>query len=154
MLIFLMFFVIHYGNDMGVPDRVKNVIFAIFIVGFFYIITVLHFKYPVDSVRRYNDWIVYSVFSIIVLMNVLYHGKNLKTMYADIRLGIAKRYDQEMTQRYTKIRESKSDTVYVAPLKNVPKSLCFDDIKTTEKHLWNKCYATYFEKKVIILKEE
>ena len=153
-LIFLMFFVIHYGNDMGVPDRVKNVIFAIFLVGFFYIITVLHFKYPVDSVRRYNDWIVYSVFSIIVLMNVLYYGKNLKTMYADIRLGIAKRYDQEMTQRYTKIRESKSDTVYVAPLKNVPKSLCFDDIKTTEKHLWNKCYATYFEKKVIILKEE
>ena len=74
-------------------------------------------------------------------------------MYADIRLGIAKRYDQEMTQRYTKIRESKSDTVYVASLKNIPKSLCFDDIKTTEKHLWNKCYANYFKRKVIILRE-
>jgi hypothetical protein len=78
---------------------------------------------------------------------------NIKTMYSDIRLGIAKRYDQEMTQRYTQIRESKTDTIYLAPLKNIPKSLCFDDIKTNEKHLWNKCYATYFDKKVIILKE-
>jgi hypothetical protein len=151
-LIFLMFFVIHYGNDMGVPDRVKNVIFAIFAIGFFYIITIFHFKYPRDFKERYSDWVVYGVFSILILANVLYYGKNLKTMYADIRLGIAKRYDQEMTQRYTQIRESKSDTVYIAPLKNIPKSLCFDDIKTTEKHLWNKCYATYFEKKVIILK--
>ena len=75
-------------------------------------------------------------------------------MYADIRLGIAKRYDQEMTQRYEHIRTSKSDTVYIAPLKNIPKSLCFDEIKTNEQHLWNKCYATYFEKKVIILKEK
>ncbi len=152
-LIFLMFFVIHYGNDMGVPDRVKNVIFAIFTIGFFYIITIFHFKYPRDFKGRYSDWVVYGVFSIIILVNVLYYGKNLKTMYADIRLGIAKRYDQEMTQRYTQIRESKSDTVYVAPLKNIPKSLCFDEIKTNENHLWNKCYATYFEKKVIILKE-
>jgi hypothetical protein len=87
-------------------------------------------------------------------ISIFFYGQNLRTMYADIRLGIAKRYDQEMSQRYTQIRESKSDTIYIAPLKNIPKSLCFDDIKTTEKHLWNKCYATYFEKKVIILKEE
>ena len=75
-------------------------------------------------------------------------------MYADIRLGIAKRYDQEMTQRYQHIITSKADTIYIAPLKNTPKSLYFDEIKTNEQHLWNKCYATYFDKKVIILKEE
>lgn len=152
-LIFLMFFVIHYGNDMGVPDRVKNTIFSIFTIGFFYIITIFHFKYPRDLKERYSDWTVYGVFLIIILVNILYHGQNLKTMYADIRLGIAKRYDQEMTQRYIQIRESKSNTVYVFPLKNIPKSLCFDDIKTNEQHLWNRCYANYFEKKVIILKE-
>ena len=154
-LLFLMFFVIHYGNDMGVPDRVKNVIFEVFLVGYFYICTLIKYNYFNNStiINTNKTWIVYGVTAFFVGIFIFRYGQNLRTMYADIRLGIAKRYDQEMTQRYTQIRESKRDTVYVIPLKNIPKSLCFDDIKTNEKHLWNKCYATYFEKKVIILKE-
>ena len=152
-LIFMMFFVIHYGNDMGVPDRVKNMIFAIFTLGCFYITTIAHFSYLSKRVKYSNEGFIIGAFIFLITISIYLDGKNLKIMYADIRLGIAKRYDQEMTQRYTQIKESKSDTVFVAPLKNIPKSLCFDDIKTTEKHLWNRCYATYFEKKVIILKE-
>jgi hypothetical protein len=152
-LIFLMFFVIHYGNDMGVPDRVKNIIFAIYALGFFYIVTIAHFAYFDEKRKVKNEWGWIGLITFTLLSSIYFDGKNLITMYADIRLGIAKRYDQEMTQRYTQIRESKTDTIYLAPLKNIPKSLCFDDIKTNEKHLWNKCYATYFDKKVIILKE-
>ncbi len=152
-LIFMMFFVIHYGNDMGVPDRVKNVIFEIFLVGYFYVITIVRYSYPVNYKIKFL-LINYGITTLMIGFLIFQYGQNLKTMYADIRLGIAKRYDQEMTQRYEQIRTSKSDTVYVAPLKNIPKSLCFDEIKTNEQHLWNKCYATYFEKKVIILKEK
>jgi hypothetical protein len=155
-LLFMMFFVIHYGNDMGVPDRVKNVIFEIFLIGYFYIMTIVRYSYFESYLTKIKNkfFINYIIIASIMGISIFFYGQNLRTMYADIRLGIAKRYDQEMTQRYTQIRESKSDTIYIAPLKNIPKSLCFDDIKTTEKHLWNKCYATYFEKKVIILKEE
>jgi hypothetical protein len=152
-LMFMMFFVIHYGNDMGVPDRVKNVIFAVFIIGYFYIVTILYFnnigEFP-KSQTQSVEFMTIGASAFVILIFIYFEGQNLKIMYADIRLGIAKRYDQEMTQRYTQIRESKSDTIYVAPLKNIPKSLCFDDIKTNEKHLWNKCYANYFGKKVII----
>jgi hypothetical protein len=155
-LVFFMFFVIHYGNDMGVPDRVKNVIFGVYLTGAFYIGTIIYYEYPPKShiKDRLDKWWIVGIMSGLMLAIIYMNSPNIRTMYADIRLGIAKRYDQEMTQRYTQIRESKSDSVYIAPLKNIPKSLCFDDIKTTEKHLWNKCYATYFEKKVIILKEE
>jgi hypothetical protein len=151
-LLFMMFFVIHYGNDMGVPDRVKNVIFEVFLIGYFYSITIVRHSYLVNYKIKFT-LINYGIVALIIGLSIFRYGQNLKTMYADIRLGIAKRYNQEMTQRYTQIRETKSDTVYVAPLKNIPKSLCFDDIKNNEKHLWNKCYANYFEKKVIILKE-
>ena len=150
-LLFMMFFMIYYGNDMGVPDRVKNVIFAVFLVGYFYIVTIVRYSYPVDYKIKF-PLINYGVSTLIIVFFIFQYGQNLKTMYADIRLGITKRYDQEMTQRYEQIRTSKSDTVYVAPLQNTPKSLCFDDIKTNEEHLWNKYYATYFDKKVIILK--
>ena len=152
-LIFMMFFVIHYGNDMGVPDRVKNIIFAIYTLGFFYIVTIAHFAYLHQIRKIQNEWLGIIIIVVAVIVSIYFSGQNLKTMYTDVRLGIAKRYDQEMTQRYAQIRESKSDTIYLVPLKNIPKSLCFDEIKTNEKHLWNKCYATYFEKKVIILKE-
>jgi hypothetical protein len=152
-LIFMMFFVIHYGNDMGVPDRVKNIIFAIYTLGFFYIVTIAHFAYLNEIRKIQNEWLGIIIIIVAVMVSIYFSGQNLKTMYTDVRLGIAKRYDQEMTQRYAQIRESKSDSIYLAPLKNIPKSLCFDEIKTNEKHLWNKCYATYFEKKVIILKE-
>jgi hypothetical protein len=157
MLIFVMFFVIHYGNDMGVPDRVNNTIFAVFLTGAFYILTIAHYLPPLEPIRNYermNKWQSILFFAIVIGVYIYIGTGNLKTMYADIRLGVAKRYDQEMTQRYEQIRTSKSDTIYVAPLKNIPKSLCFDDIKTNEQHLWNKCYATYFDKKVIILKEK
>jgi hypothetical protein len=157
MLIFVMFFVIHYGNDMGVPDRVNNIIFAIFLVGAFYILTIAYYlpsSEPIINYERINKWQYISFLALLIGIYIYVGTVNLKTMYADIRLGIAKRYDQEMTQRYEHIRTSKSDTVYVAPLQNIPKSLCFDEIKTNEQHLWNKCYATYFEKKVIILKEK
>jgi hypothetical protein len=150
-VLFMMFFVIHYGNDMGVPDRVKNVIFAVFLVGYFYIFTIIKYSYSIDYKIK-SPLISYGIATLIIGFFIFRYGQNLKTMYADIRLGIAKRYDQEMTLRYEQIKTSKSDTIYVAPIKNIPKSLCFDDIRDTEKHLWNKCYATYFEKKVIILK--
>jgi hypothetical protein len=154
-LLYLMFFVIHYGNDMGVPDRVDNLIFGIYLIGLFYIVTIAHYNYPIEKLKDNTDrWWFVGIFSVLIFATIYLRSSNLKTMYADIRLGIAKRYDQEMTARYEHIRTSKSDTVYVKPLRNIPKSLCFDEIKDTEKHLWNKCYATYFEKKVIILKEE
>ena len=155
MLIFIMFFVIHYGNDVGVPDRVNNIIFAIYLVGAFYILTIAYYLPSSEPIRNYekiSSWQSVAFFAVLIGIYIYLGTVNLKTMYADIRLGIAKHYDQEMTQRYEQIRTSKSDTVYITPLKNIPKSLCFDEIKTNEQHLWNKCYATYFEKKVIILK--
>jgi hypothetical protein len=97
---------------MGVPDRVKNVIFSVFLVGFFYIITIVRYSYSVDYKIKF-PLINYGVSTLIIVFFIFQYGQNLKTMYADIRLGIAKRYDQEMTQRYEQIRTSKSDTVYV-----------------------------------------
>jgi hypothetical protein len=150
--LFMMFFVIHYGNDMGVPDRVKNVIFAVFLIFYIYIITIIKYSYSINY-DKISVWANYGVITLGIAFMIFRYGQNVRIMYADVRLGIAKRYDQEMLQRYDQVRASKSDTVYVTPLKNIPKSLCFDDLKTNEKHLWNKCYANYFEKKVIILKE-
>jgi Ni,Fe-hydrogenase I cytochrome b subunit len=154
----MMLFVIHYGNNDGVPERVENAIYALFLAGWFYHLTMLLSNINLDKFMIANY--LQSAKGYLLLASILFvtvvtftKAKNIKVMYNDIFRGTAYRYDQEMQQRYQKISTSTSDTVYVAPLKNIPLSLNFDEIKDTEKHLWNKCYATYFEKKVIILKE-
>lgn len=147
----LMFFTIHYGNTEGVPERVENIIFAFFALSCFFFLTLQKVSIPLKRLQAMNPKIVLVMLMCGVSLAVFKKGKNLKMMYTDLRLGIAQRYDIEMQDRYATIQQSKSDTLYLKPLQNIPKSLCFDEIKTDEKHLWNKCYASYFNKKVIIL---
>lgn len=152
-LLLVMFFSIHYGNRDGVPDRVKNAIFAFFLFGWFYHLLALmtqfprFFAWPLNSQLIGFGLILWSIF-------FWYKSNNIQTMYTDIVSGTAKGYSQEMDARYQLIQATKRDTVYVQPLKNSPKSLYFDEIKDSPDHLWNKCYATYFNKKTIILKNK
>lgn len=150
-LVSLMFFTIHYGNTEGVPERVENIIFAFFALSCFFFLTLNKVHIPLKALQAKRPKIVLLLLIVVASLSILKKGKNLKMMYNDLRLGIAQRYDIEMQERYATIQQSKSDTLYLKPLQNIPKSLCFDEIKTDEKHLWNKCYASYFNKKVIIL---
>ena len=152
-LVTLMFFTIHYGNTEGVPERVENIIFAFFALSAFFLLTLRKVHLPFDRLAQLNPSLVLALLLVTASLSVVIKGRNLKTMYNDLRLGIAQRYDLEMQERYTTIQKSTSDTLYLKPIQNIPKSLCFDEIKTEENHLWNKCYANYFNKKVILLKK-
>lgn len=151
-LLVLMFFAIHYGNPDGVPNRVKNAIYIFFLVGWFYLILCGLNQYPQLLSLPLHKILFVLVFTAASIFSWS-RSTNLRIMYADILSGNAKGYDEEMTLRYKQIQESKSDTIYVAPLKHTPKTLYFDEIKSNQDHLWNKCYATYFKKKVIVLKD-
>lgn len=153
-LMAVMFFMIHYGNNMGVPGRVANSIYEIFLLGWIFHLILLQEKWKVfDKIYPIKQSSL-SLISISLLGACFIFSTNMKTAYKELLKGTAKGYDQEMLARYEYIRTAKSDTIYIAPLKHKPTTLYFDEIKNTEKHLWNRCYATYFGKKVIILKEE
>lgn len=151
-LLTLMFFAIHYGNPDGVPDRVKNAIYVFFLAGWFYLILSILNQFPKLMTLSLHN-VVFVLGLTAWSLFAWSKSSNLRIMYADIRSGNAKGYDEEMTARYKLIQESKADTIYVTPLKHAPKTLYFDEIKDNQDHLWNKCYATYFKKKVIVMKK-
>lgn len=152
LLITLMLFGIHYGNDMGIPARVLNVIFGFFIIGWFYNLTLWVVQTVLSDKVKINTLIT-LISGVWIIINLIL-SPALEMMYSDILKGTAFRYDQEMVKRYALIQGSKKDTIAVTPLQNKPESLYFDEIKNNEKHLWNKCYAEYFQKKVIILNDK
>jgi hypothetical protein len=188
-LMAVMFFMIHYGNNMGVPGRVANSIYEVFLLGWIFHLILLQEKWRVFD-KIFLPWLVSSsdihasahtvadaqvsggdtshggrdtshgrkktlitLISISLLAICFIFSTNMKTAYKELLKGTAEGYDQEMLARYEYIRTAKSDTIYISPLEHKPTTLYFDEIKNTEKHLWNRCYATYFGKKVIILKE-
>jgi hypothetical protein len=152
-LTILMLFAIHYGNNMGIPERVTNIIYEFFVFGWLYNVVICQAKWDIfGKLFKSVQKPVLFMASIVLMFITFVSSTNLKVGYKELLRGTAKGYDQEMTARYELIRTAKSDTVYIQPLKNKPTMLYFDEIKNTEKHLWNKCYAGYFEKKVIILK--
>ncbi len=150
----MMLFAIHYGNNMGVPTRVTNIIYEFFVLGLCYNITLWQVKWDIFGklLLIKSKWILLAV-GVFFMLIAFGTSSTMKVAYKELLKGTAKGYDQEMLARYELISASKSDTVYVPALKNKPTTLYFDEIKDTEKHLWNKCYAEYFKKKVIILKE-
>jgi hypothetical protein len=153
-LTIMAFFVIHYCNHLGIPERVLNLVYEIFILGWFYNVIVWQAKWQIFNklFQKLNVPVFYYLPSVVLIFITFIFSTNLKIGYKELLKGTAKAYDKEMTERYELIRQTKSDTVYLSAIKNKPHMLNFDEIKTTNTHLWNKCYGQYFQKKVIVLK--
>jgi len=80
-------------------------------------------------------------------------GPVVPLAYGDWLSGRAKQYDQAMRQRYEQMTQSGNNLVLVAPLPVYPASMVMEDVKTDQQHLWNRCWADYYHKKSIVLKD-
>jgi hypothetical protein len=146
----------YYGIGVEPTPRVTNCIYFFFILGWFYNIGVI-----VSYLSR-NNYInlssiptiplVVKAAMLIVICANFYMTTNSKLMYREWLRGDAAAYDKEMTERTNLLMTSKEDVIYISPLKHKPQTLFLEDITTNPEHLWNRCEAGYFKKKVIYLK--
>ncbi|MCU0339149.1 MAG: hypothetical protein MUE30_04640 [Spirosomaceae bacterium] len=156
-ILFVQIFPSFYGIGIEPAPRVINSIYFFFLLGWFYNLAVL-----VSWVYRRNwqnaqSWYlppsIKALLSVLALVSVFF-SPNLRMVYGDWLRGRAAAYDVELTQRYAYIEQAKGEIVYVAPLKNRPKSLMLDDLNRDPKHWWSKCTGGYFGKKAVILTHE
>ncbi|MBK8982201.1 MAG: hypothetical protein IPM38_07730 [Ignavibacteria bacterium] len=94
-------------------------------MGWFYnVIVLMHYfksKYEFDlQAARYS----YTI-ALVLLVAFMFKENNIKTAYAEVVGGDAYQYNKELNDRYQFISESKSDTVVVDTISNVPKSFFF-----------------------------
>lgn len=149
------FFPTFYGGlailgELPPPERTFNTVYLLFLSGWFYslFVTVSVLRDKINFSEQQYHWIAVAIAGILLVY--AYLSPNFKLMYRDLRNGTAYRYDQQIKERYRTIAEATSDTVTVAPLKDIPATLYIDDIRLENDHLWNRCYSGYFGKTVLL----
>ncbi len=131
-------------------NRTVNIIYFVFLIGWFYNVTVLIYqlskKYDFN-ISRVPDFVYAAAIVVVVLF--LFKKNNVKNAYADILLGGASGYNKELNLRYDMIEKSSSDSLTVAPLAYTPRTIFFTDITADPELEFNRMYAHYFNKKFI-----
>jgi hypothetical protein len=151
---FIPFFFFFVSVSASLPERVANIIYFCFIAAVIGSIGLLVNIMKVDTNQPNQDSNTMKNFALVwlfagILFSIMYPNKLYKS-YEDLLSGRAKRYSQALEAREKMIFESKSDTVVVPKLTDVPYSLFLIDICEDPKDWKNDGYAKYFGKKALI----
>lgn len=144
-----------YGVGIAPVPRLINMINLMLMLGWFYSVTLglragqaywNRFTWPVGGRSAVTGlallWLVYAVATSSVV----------KLAYGDLFSKRAQQYDFAMNKRYRLMQAAApGDTVRLEPLPIAPASLFLEDIRPDPQHLWNRCWAEYFNRKSVVL---
>jgi Family of unknown function (DUF6056) len=149
-LLSLAWFPAYWSMGLAPPPRTVNVIYFLFLLGWFYNVQVW-----LEFVRRRNGAPFpslprYAVVLIgIAVAAYLPAGNNVKTAWGDLVKGRAATYDREMRRRYAEILRCDAPVCEVPALTARPSSLLFNDMTNDERFWINECAAKVFGKPAI-----
>ncbi|MBM3441833.1 MAG: hypothetical protein FJX89_03930 [Bacteroidetes bacterium] len=134
--------------------RTVDVVQFIFTTGF--ICCFLHYFLGRASKERQDDIVFGDTFRYVligVFLCTLYASTKAKTHVTDL-VRKAPAYDKDMMARYQQVAAaSKTDTIVVLALRQIPVTIHFDDIYPDVGNWRNINVPTYFHKKAVRLKE-
>lgn len=131
--------------------RAINVTYAVFLVGWFYLLTSYLPRAQPLSVPKPPLWLVIFIGALMTLGS-LRLNQPMKQLYGDLLGGKAATYDREMTVRHEYLVKAKpADTLRLAPLTVYPASLFLEDIRPDPTHWWNRCQSGYYHRKTILV---
>ncbi|WP_375443339.1 DUF6056 family protein [uncultured Fibrella sp.] len=129
--------------------RAVNVTYAVFLFGFFYLITSQLMAF--SAIARVPPSVLPTLTGLWLLSS-LFNSQPMKQLYRDLLGGNAATYNREMTARHEYLVTSKpADTLRLAPLTAYPPSLFLEDVRTDPTHWWNRCQSGYYHHKTIIV---
>lgn len=158
-LLFVLMFPSVYGLGVA-PGRVMNLVYLVFLLGWFYVLTVwvgwllrrngsvTHWLSVGRPIQAGPGWV--SVLAGVWVVGIAWISPTFHQLYGDLLSGRAATYDREMTERHRQLTQS-ADTLRLAPISVYPASLNIDDIRTDQNHWWNRCQAGYYGHKVVVL---
>lgn len=142
-----------YGVGIPPIPRLINVVNLTFWLSWLYNLTlwvvVLRYRLLPSYWLTYARPIALAAFIWAVLATSF--GPLLPVVYGDWLSGRAAQYDREMQHRYALLAKPGPATAVIAPLSHYPASLFLEDLHDNPQHLWNRCWADFFQKKTIIL---
>ncbi|MDQ3020792.1 MAG: DUF6056 family protein [Bacteroidota bacterium] len=155
LILFSGIFVSYYSLGTATPFRTLNVIYVLFLAGWFInIIIIINYFYAKRKIKiKSLPGYAYVILSIAVLFSFARETNSIKVAYKDLLNGTAQLFDSELKERYRKIYSDTSDTCEVDSLTAIPKSFFYYDIGSDPDGKYNKLQSQYFDKKFIIRKK-
>jgi len=154
-ILFSGIFVSYWSLGTSTPYRTLNVIYFIFLLGWFLnIVIIINYLYSKEKIKlNFIPGYAYVLLCLAVLFSFMKETGSIKIAYRDLISGKAQKFDAQLNDRYRNIYSSTSDTVKIDSLSNIPKSYFYYDIGSDPSGKYNKLQSEYFGKKFIIRKE-
>jgi hypothetical protein len=149
------------------PSRARNLLFALFISGWFVSIAGLLArrirlgKLPLPALPHYAQAALNGLFLLLILSDNNYKlqrkhigapTNSVAQAYRDWLSGDAASYDQDEEARYALILRTPGDSVVLPPLSRQPITLVWWDISYNPQLWGNQAYAKFFGKQAIWVK--
>ena len=131
-------------GEGAVQGRTANAIFFIFMIVLGY--SILSIKLISINVNLKTPIFIGLTASVGVLTN-----RNIAVAWSDLYSGNASQYHYEQLARIERIKTSKSDSIWVPPLRHKPKTIFFSDIGVYSAPWYDGFYARYYGKQYIHL---
>jgi len=139
-IVFMGSFPAYYATGMLGQHRTVNLVYFLFLIVWFVLLTVLYNKLnvPLPVVPR-----IVRRCALFLAVVLLCFSNNGYLVISDIKSGRAKVFDAEMKRRY-EVLQSSQDTVWLPAIKERPESIFVYDIGADGTHWHNVSYSKYF----------
>lgn len=146
-------FLHYWAVGIEPAPRVQNLVICLFTLSWFLglIVLVRLLRPAFDRFPRLATQPVLLGVVAVGLVFTVWRNEVLRLMAGDLTSGRARQYSAAMDARYRQMTRPGSDTLTMAPLPASPVSLVLEDIRPDPRHLWNKCWASYYHQKAVVL---
>ncbi len=149
----------YYGIGLPPSFRVMNVVYLVFLLGWFYLLTVwVGVAVRWGWLGSFTPAVWMLALSVVWLGGSVLMSSTLRTIYLDLWSGNAARYDEAMNQRHQQLLAApptnRPDTLRLTAVPVHPPTLFIEDMTANPKHWWNRCQASYYGHKAIILTDQ
>ena len=148
------FFVAYWAMGVGLPERALNVVYFIFLLGWFGLFGLgiglwkQHWPGQIGAISTQNVSQMTGVVITLAMAAGLVSAESVRIAYADLTQR-ARNYDESFRARYNGIKIAAQEKVAVVRVpavrpKDRPRTIMVDDIRADRRDFRNECYATYF----------
>lgn len=153
-LTFVCFLIPYWGTGMYPQNRVINMIYLLFLIGWMVNLAIIFANYGGEILHYLKKIpIKTGCVTVAVFMIALFSlgTSNFILVTEDLFNGESFRYNTEMLQRESQVISSDKVNLTLEDITSNPRSLFFCFIGRDKDYWVNGCYATYFGKKSVVL---
>lgn len=154
-MVFSGYFISYWATNSVILNRTLNVVNMFFLTGIFFLsLNLLYYlRNYFNLIPKKFQLLTEIVLVISILLYIPFSKNNIINSIKDFYHLKPLKFNDELQKRYEFIIKSKDEHLKIDKIHQVPKSFNFVDITSDTSKYHNQCYALFFNKKSISIKD-